>query len=64
MWPKKHLKIQVYQSSVIFVDFLVYVIETLLDISLNLLVGYDKYYISLSAKHTRAHLKNLIWGFS
>jgi len=29
----------------------------LLDIDLNLLVGYGKYYISFSAKHIRAHLK-------
>lgn len=44
-------------------DFLVYVIETLLDISLNLLVGYAKYYISLSAKHMRAHLKSFDFVF-
>jgi len=60
----KNLKIQVYQSSMIFVDFLVYVIETLLDISLNALVEYGKYYISRSAKHMRAHLKALVLCFS
>jgi hypothetical protein len=58
MWPKKHLK---DPSTTIQHDFcgrfsFTFLIH-LLDISLNPLVGYGKYCVSLSAKHMRAHLK-------